>query len=104
MSKIAKFLYLIKLNNVQGFPLDLHGPDDLILRVDVTVEDVSDLIPAGLDGAADPVHLLQARLICGGRGHKVLLVWEPPEEGRQVLMICLICSVSLIIGNNLNTQ
>ena len=31
-----------------SLPLELHGPDDLLLWADVTVQDVCDLIPAQL--------------------------------------------------------
>ena len=41
-----------------GLSCDLHGSDNLFLWAYVTVEDLGDLVPAGLDGAADPVDLL----------------------------------------------
>ena len=40
------------------FSCDLHGADNFILGTGVAVEDLGDLVPAGLDGAADPVYLL----------------------------------------------
>ena len=79
----------------------LHGPDNLILRADVAVEDLCDLVPAGLDGGADSIYLLQASLVCWWWRYEVLLVGEPPEDRWQVLMIVLVCRESLTVGFNL---
>ena len=68
---------LVELHNVKGLALDLHGPDDLLLGVGVAVQDVGDLVPAGLDGRADPLHLLQGALVRGRGRHKVLLKNNP---------------------------
>ena len=80
---------------------DLHGADDFILRTGVAVQDLCDLIPAGLDGGADSVNFLQASLVCWWRRDEVLLVGEPPEDGWQVLMIVLVSCEPLTVGFNL---
>ena len=80
---------------------DLHGADNFILRTGVAVQDLCDLIPAGLDGGADSVYFLQASLVCWWRRDEVLLVGEPPEDGWQVLMIVLVRSEPLTVGFNL---
>ena len=67
----------------------LHGPDNLILRADIAVEDLCNLVPAGLDGGADSVNLLQARLVCRRWRYEVLLVWKPPEDCRKVFVVIL---------------
>ena len=113
---------LVELYNVQRLSLDLHGPDDLLLWVGVAVQDVGDLVPAGLDGGADPLHLLQGALVRRRGRHKVLLpsvrceqcdpshydlvmhcylIRKPPEDCGEIFMVILICSVFLAIGHNL---
>ena len=84
-----------------GLSCDLQGADDLVLRTGVAVQDLCDLVPAGLDGGADSIYLLQASLVCWWRRDEVLLVGEPPEDGWQVLMIVLVCRESLTVGFNL---
>ena len=80
---------------------DLQGADNFILRTGVAVQDLGDLVPAGLDGGADSVYFLQASLVCWRRRNEVLLVGEPPEDGWQVLMIVLVRSEPLTVGFNL---
>ena len=84
-----------------GLSCDLQGADDLVLRTGVAVQDLCDLVPAGLDGGADSIYLLQASLVCWWWRYEVLLVWEPPEDCWHVLVIVLICREPLIIRNNL---
>ena len=84
-----------------GLSCDLHRADNFILRTGVAVQDLGDLVPAGLDGGADSVYFLQASLVCWWRRDEVLLVGEPPEDGWQVLMIVLVRSELLTGGFNL---
>ena len=74
--------HLVQLCNVNSLSLNLHGSDNLVLGVDIAVQNVTDLIPAGLDGGADAVNLLETGLVCWWRGHKILLIWEPPKKCR----------------------
>ena len=87
-----------------GLPCDLQGADNFILRTGVAVQNLGDLVPAGLDGGADSVYFLQASLVCRRRWHEVLLVGEPPEDGGEVLMIVLVRSESLTVGLNLTEK
>ena len=86
---------------MQCFSCDLQGADNFILRTGVAVQDLGDLVPAGLDGGADSVYFLQASLVCWWRRYEVLLVGEPPEDGWQAVMIVLVSSESLAVGFNL---
>ena len=83
------------------FSCDLHGADDFVLRTGVAVQDLGDLIPAGLDGGADSIYFLQTSLVCWWRRHEVLLVGKPPEDRWQTVMIVLVSSVPLVVGFNL---
>ena len=87
-----------------GLSCDLQGADDLVLRTGVAVQDLCDLVPAGLDGGADSIYLLQASLVCWWWRYEVLLVGEPPEYRWQVLMIVLVCSESLTVSFNLTEK
>ena len=80
---------------------DLQGADNFILRTGVAVQDLGDLIPAGLDGGADSVYFLQTSFVCWRRRHEVLLVGEPPEDGWQAVMIVLVSSEPLAVGLDL---
>ena len=40
--------HLEKLLDMLGLSLGLHGPDNLLLRTDVSVQDLCDLVPAQL--------------------------------------------------------
>ena len=83
------------------FSCDLQRADNFILRTGVAVQNLGDLVPAGLDGGADSIYFLQASLVCWWRRYEVRLVGEPPEDGWQVLMIVLVRSEPLTVGFNL---
>ena len=86
---------------MQCFSCDLQGADNFILRTGVAVQDLGDLVPAGLDGGADSINFLQTSFVCRRRWHEVLLVGEPPEDGWQAFMIVLVSSESLTVCFNL---